>query len=433
MDSDDLSEAARQNDVNALYAAISEDPHILNNLDKRSFIDTPFHIAASLGHTHFAIEIMMLRPSFARKLNQNGDTPMHVAIKNNHDNLVRGLLAKDKDLVRAYGREGITPLHCLVVRKVQNDANTLKPTLLQEMLSASPESLEDLTVKRETALHLAVKHKRFEAFKYLVECIQKSHKEKIYGWKDEDGNTALHLATRGSEVEMIQFLFQKYKYKEWNLKVEVQDDNNKTAIDLAKDLPEADPNKDTIIGTLVFGTKEGMTTCCSLRTRYFRYVNNQLSKAVQEISPESQEALLVVLALIVTTTFQVGVNPPGSFWQDDGDNHVAGTPILATTNPILYFLMSLFTMAGFASSLSLIVVLTMGLPLKNLLLLATTFLSGSYIVSFWSITRKLLWVVGATLGSISLLLAFTFVFYVVKFMRFKIKPALSVLSHAKTR
>lgn len=190
----DLIEAAEQGDVNVLYAAISSDPSVLDKLDSTPFSDTPFHLAASGGQTHFALEMMMLKPSLARKLNQNGLSPMHLATMHEHEDVVRGLLAKDKDLVRVDGKDGKTPLHCLA-------ASGANPSLLREMLCACPDSIKDLTVRRETALHLSVKNDQFDTFQVLVESIQKFRQEEIYSWKDEEGYTALHHATRGSRTE----------------------------------------------------------------------------------------------------------------------------------------------------------------------------------------------------------------------------------------
>jgi ankyrin repeat protein len=106
-----LRDAAEQGSIDALYALIGRDAKVLDRFDEIPFVDTPLHIAASAGHTLFAKEIMRLKPSFARKLNQDGFTPIHLALQNNQTQLVHRLLDVDKDLVRVQGREGVTPLH----------------------------------------------------------------------------------------------------------------------------------------------------------------------------------------------------------------------------------------------------------------------------------------------------------------------------------
>ncbi|WRX11729.1 hypothetical protein QQP08_004216 [Theobroma cacao] len=57
------------------------------------------------------MELMNLKPSFARKLNQRGLSPIHLALQKKQEKMVNDLLSIDKDLVRVKGREGYTPLH----------------------------------------------------------------------------------------------------------------------------------------------------------------------------------------------------------------------------------------------------------------------------------------------------------------------------------
>jgi hypothetical protein len=48
-------------------------------------------------------------------------------------------------------------------------------------------------------------------------------------------------------------------------------------------------------------------------------------------------AILLLLSTFATTiTYQAGLVPPGGIWQEDGDGHLAGDPILLTTNPGRY-------------------------------------------------------------------------------------------------
>ena len=87
---------------------------LLECIDELPFINTPLHIAASYGNIQFGLELMNLKPSFARKLNPNGFSPIHFALQNGHIELVRQLLQLDGDLVRVKGRERLTPLHYVV-------------------------------------------------------------------------------------------------------------------------------------------------------------------------------------------------------------------------------------------------------------------------------------------------------------------------------
>ncbi|CAI8608389.1 unnamed protein product [Vicia faba] len=65
---DQLNAAAQTDDIDLLYTVIHDDPWILEIIDSIPFVETPLHIAASLGHIRFAIEIINLKPSFVWKL-----------------------------------------------------------------------------------------------------------------------------------------------------------------------------------------------------------------------------------------------------------------------------------------------------------------------------------------------------------------------------
>ncbi|MBA0788015.1 hypothetical protein Gotri_026194 [Gossypium trilobum] len=112
---------------------------MLEHIDHIPFIDTPLHIAANEGKINFATEMMNLKPSSARKLNQDGFSPMHLAFRNGHPKLMLRLLKIDKDLVRVKGREGVT---------VGNS------NLLFQFLEACPECMEDVMLRKTTTSEL---------------------------------------------------------------------------------------------------------------------------------------------------------------------------------------------------------------------------------------------------------------------------------------
>lgn len=59
---DKLLGAAKDGKIDVLYEVIRDDPSILQHIDSTPFVETPLHIAASLGHLQFATEIMRLKP-----------------------------------------------------------------------------------------------------------------------------------------------------------------------------------------------------------------------------------------------------------------------------------------------------------------------------------------------------------------------------------
>ncbi|KAI7987827.1 Ankyrin repeat-containing protein BDA1 [Camellia lanceoleosa] len=181
-----LKEAAEEGDINGLYSCIKEDPRILDGIDDIPFVDSPLHTAASAGHTHFALEMMNLKPSFTKKLNPEGLTPLDLALRNGYLITVRRLVNFDKELIRVKGREMLTPLHH-VAEKGHID-------LLAEFLCACPESITDLTIRDETAVHIAVKNFQLQAFKVLLGWLRRTQRLHVLNQDDEEGNSVLHIA-----------------------------------------------------------------------------------------------------------------------------------------------------------------------------------------------------------------------------------------------
>uniref|UniRef100_A0A7N2LCA0 Ankyrin repeat-containing protein n=1 Tax=Quercus lobata TaxID=97700 RepID=A0A7N2LCA0_QUELO len=195
------SSLSSDNNIDEFYNLIGEDEKLLEHIDELPFFNTPLHIAASYGNIRFALEMMSLKPSFARKLNQNGFSPIHLALRNKHKVLVRKLLQIDGDLVRVKGRECLTPLHYMV-ESFEDLA------LLELFLEVCPDSITDVTVENKTALHIALKYDKLKAFKLIVEWLaincsenDQFNERKVLGWRDNEGNTVLHIAVSEKKTQ----------------------------------------------------------------------------------------------------------------------------------------------------------------------------------------------------------------------------------------
>ncbi|KAF9600661.1 hypothetical protein IFM89_011244, partial [Coptis chinensis] len=311
-----LTQAAQDGNIEALYAALASDPFILDTIDCYPFIDSPLHTAASAGHTHFALEIMILKPSLGRKLNLNGFSALHLALENGHEKLVRGFLTMDGELVRVKGKE-----------------------------------VKELTVRRETALHLSVKNNQYGAFKVLIDCIKLLEKDEILSW-------------------MIELVFRTWKLQEWVIGVNVQDSEGRTALDILEETPA--PAVQAELKRIL--RRGGAKSAQTIHQRQDKYLANLLNffNLPQDEVRKNQNALLTATVFVMTATLQVGVNPPGGFWQDNGEingkEYSAGTPILATTNPIAYGAISSLATAGFVISTVVILQVTGHMPIKWLAL-----------------------------------------------------------------
>ncbi|EOY20443.1 Ankyrin repeat-containing protein, putative [Theobroma cacao] len=186
-----LRSAALSGNIDALYYLIRDDADVLQRIDEMAFVDTPLHIAAAAGHTDFAMELMNLKPSFARKVNQCGFSPLHLALPNKQEKMVAHLLLIDKDLVRVKGREGHTPLH--------HAAKEGNVPLLSQFLDQCPNSILDLTIRKDTAVHIAAQNNHLEAFKAILRRLPTVYEVRILNLEDKDGNTVLHIAASNNQ------------------------------------------------------------------------------------------------------------------------------------------------------------------------------------------------------------------------------------------
>ena len=208
---EEMKQVAEKGNIDGFYDLIQKDVKYLEYIDEFPFIDTPLHTAASAGKIPFAMEVMRLKRSFARKPNPDGFSPIDLALQNGHIEMVHQLLHVDQDLVRVRGRENMTPLHHVAKRNDQLH-------LLIEFISICPDSIADVTTQNETALHIALKNDNIESFNALVGWLASNwsqnasvYERKILNWKDEEGNTVLHIAVsnKQTQVRSLQYSIMK--------------------------------------------------------------------------------------------------------------------------------------------------------------------------------------------------------------------------------
>ncbi|KAJ4726467.1 Ankyrin repeat-containing protein [Melia azedarach] len=312
-----LNEAAQVGNVDALYELILEDAYLLDRIDQVPFIDTPLHIAASAGNIQFALEIMRLKPSFARKQNRHGFTPMHLALQNEQTQMVLRFLDVDRKLVRVQGREGKTSLHYA--------AEKGNVGLLSEFLVTCPESIKDVTIRKETALHIAVENNKLEVLDILLNWLQYVGMHEILMWTDDKGNTLLHIAISRSHIQMVRLLLAS--------KVErtVRNSAGLTALDVLEDQLQSQPEFEEMKRIVrashsCAGYCDSMLrrACAVKRTSHpvvditdslrekvtcFQKIRLYLYRSSMCITNENRDAVLVVAVLIATATYQAALTP----------------------------------------------------------------------------------------------------------------------------
>ncbi|XP_010558890.1 PREDICTED: ankyrin repeat-containing protein At2g01680-like [Tarenaya hassleriana] len=313
------------------------------------------------------MEMMNLKPQYARKLDESGLSPMHLALQNKRFRTVRGFMSVDSNLIRIKGRGGMTPLHYA--------AQTGGPNLLSEFLSACPSSVEDLTIKCETVVLVALKNRQFDAFRVLVGWLQRDNQVEMLNWKDEDGNTPLHVATSMDQIEAVKLLCKK-------VHVNAKNFEEKTALDIFQS-KQSSLNPD--IAKILRGAKakeakeltgptrtlpEYLMQNLSIferRNKLLGLSNFNSSRKRTRDKSDIQSSVLVVAILIATATYQAGLSPPGGYWQDDSssssddatEQHVAGQMTM-NFDPAIFFYG--FNGVSFFSSMAVIIFFIIGLP-----------------------------------------------------------------------
>ncbi|XP_050245968.1 ankyrin repeat-containing protein BDA1-like [Quercus robur] len=346
-----LKQVAQCGDVDTLYMLIQEDACLLDHIDLFPFFDTPLHIAACNGHIPFVMEMMRLKPSFARKPNLEGFSPIHLALLHKHTEMVSRLLQVDGDLVRIKGKEGITPLHYAVVVDDQLD-------LLAEFLLVCPDSIEDVTTRNETVLHIALKYDKLEAFKFLVEWIRQKRSKnsifwerKILNWKNEEGNIVLHIAISKNQPEAVRLLLKS------GVDINAKNLKGHTAGDILAEQTQVENNNEIKVMLQRAGALLAHSSLPDYNySRYLRSIVSSLEESLIRcsrewgmISEDKRNALLVVCTLLITVTYEGVLNLPGGIWQEGRcSKHgihkspamIAGTPIGLRLLPFWLFLAS---------------------------------------------------------------------------------------------
>ncbi|XP_017648424.1 ankyrin repeat-containing protein BDA1-like isoform X2 [Gossypium arboreum] len=300
---ENLRKATRTGKVNELYRVIQSNGNVSRHFDEVEFIETPLHIAAEEGCIEFAMDMMNLKPSFARKLNHQGLSPLHIAVRKGHKEMALRFLEIDKHLVRVRGKK-------------------------------------DVTTENRTALHIAIQNNRLDVLQLLIRTL----KRKDYYWevvnrKDKDGNTALHIAAIHNQPKVLKLLLNCKADKHATNQVGLtalgvaQQHNNRENIAILKDcfIPVASNFKRKLEKQVV---------------KYVTKASLLIFQNMDNISADDRNALLVILGLLLTATYQATLSPPGGVWQGENtskskgsyDAMVLGKSVMDPLNFLLFYI-----------------------------------------------------------------------------------------------
>ncbi|KAJ6673282.1 ANKYRIN REPEAT-CONTAINING PROTEIN ITN1-LIKE [Salix viminalis] len=300
-----LFDAASRGDVNTLQELIGEDPLILHTVTVTTS-NTPLHVAALLGHTRFAMEVMQNYPGLADELNQQGLSPIHLASAKGHLEIVKGMLALRSDLALIKDEDGNIPLHTAAIRG--------RREILKQLFTT--ESANELNSSRETVLHLAVKHNRYQALELLIQLVnQYQIGNELLDAVDVGHNTILHLACAGKKSKMVRLLSRT------GVNVNAVNSEGLTALDLAVRSTTGSNDEDEI--------QEIIRSVGAELTDRVERLEQSIASNQQRSSVARREKFVgslkngigILAAIFASLSFQVGMNPPGGVWQEWGSSN----------------------------------------------------------------------------------------------------------------
>ncbi|KAL0397413.1 UNVERIFIED_CONTAM: hypothetical protein Scaly_0189700 [Sesamum calycinum] len=312
-----LSEAARNGNLNVLENLLRDNPSVLADFRLTSLAESLLHVATKSGQLSFVHELMKIDPGIAAELNKDGFRALDIAVIMDNLEMVKEILSFDQGLCMLKGKDQRTALHYAAIKG--------RTEIIDELLQSCPDSIQEVTVHGETALHLAVKSYQFDAFSVLVKWLERLSNVLIVNMGDRAGNTLLHLAVSTKQYACIDLLISK-NITTATIAVNARNSNGLTALDLLDIQDSYDieiRQKLESAGAVTAPSSISTTRETSKNFKrtikrkhdlqpqpsknWFEYFKFQM----QRDSPsDTRNALLVVAALIATVCFEAGINPP---------------------------------------------------------------------------------------------------------------------------
>lgn len=210
--------------------------------------ETPLHISARTGEKDMAGAILTAGAHIDVK-SDNGNTPLHLSASYGHYRVTRFFLRKGAD-INVQNQKGETPLHLATKNVGWDKALDVTDFLLRKKADVNIKDKEG-----QSPLHLAVSNLSLKLVYQFAEFAEKKADNTLdFNILDKKGNTPLHLAllhsrlkSEGTEQDKE---FQEFsennrvniisKLLEMGASASVQNQEGKSAIDLAKENDRSD-------------------------------------------------------------------------------------------------------------------------------------------------------------------------------------------------
>ncbi|KAL3745633.1 hypothetical protein ACJRO7_014709 [Eucalyptus globulus] len=380
----ELYEAAMKGNVPSLLELLKKDKLLLDQIMIGNHTETPLHIVAMLGHLEFVEEVLAQKPELVREQDSQSSTPLHLAAAKGYLNIVSSLLRVGPEICFVCDKYGRNPLHVAAMKGHVD--------VLELLVQARPVAARSVFEHGQTILHLCVKHNKLEALKLLMDILGD---DQFINLRDEYGNTILHLAAADRQTKTMVLLTNKgvdpniTNFRGFTAQgLLAQGQNMEIAIDIMDSAPQASGNLDPSRRT---GYANNMAT-----SFHPPVVEQDKRETKRKWQHNMHKTLMVVATLLATMAFQTSSTPPGGLWQENEDGHKEGESIMAGRYSKPYKIFITCNTISFIASLSIILVLISGLPLKRLRIttwivmltmwVAITFMAVTYAISIWVFT-----------------------------------------------
>ncbi|RVW76033.1 Ankyrin repeat-containing protein BDA1 [Vitis vinifera] len=180
-------------------------------------MDPRLYSVARLGSLAALNSLLEEDPLLLEKvaLSSSADTPLHIATLAANTDFAKEMLLRMPNFAWELNQDGFSPLHIAAAMgniEITRELLSLDSGLCPwELLSHCYEAVKEVSGGGETALHLAVKNSQFEVLKVLVEKLGEDDRDRLINARDDQGHTVLKLAVAKGQVQAQNLLKNQSK------------------------------------------------------------------------------------------------------------------------------------------------------------------------------------------------------------------------------